>query len=59
MSGSFIRGGEENVPGILGACAPAILSIWQEAHALISVIDLLADDPAVSTITCMLGKLRP
>ena len=30
MSGSLTRGGGENVPGIPGACAPAILRIWQE-----------------------------
>ena len=29
MSGSLTRGSGENVPG---ACAPAILPIWQEAH---------------------------
>ena len=34
MSGSFNCGDGENVPGIPGACAPAILRIWQEAHAL-------------------------
>ena len=33
MSGSLSCGGGENVPGIPGACAPAILCIWQEAHA--------------------------
>ena len=33
MSGSLTRGDGENVPGIPGACAPAILRIWQEAHA--------------------------
>ena len=32
MSGSLTCGGRENVPGIPGACAPAILCIWQEAH---------------------------
>ena len=32
MSGSLTCGGGENVPGIPGACAPAILCIWQEAH---------------------------
>ena len=37
MSGSLTRGGGENVPGIPGACAPAILRIWQEAHWLIFV----------------------
>ena len=32
MSGSLTCGGGENVPCIPGACAPAILRIWQEAH---------------------------
>ena len=32
MSGSLTRAGGENFPGILGACAPAILAIWQVAH---------------------------
>ena len=32
MSGSLTRGGGGNVPGIPGACARAILGIWQEAH---------------------------
>ena len=32
MSGSLTCSGGENVPGIPGACAPAILCIWQEAH---------------------------
>ena len=32
MSGSLTGGGRENVPGILGACAPAILRIWQGVH---------------------------
>ena len=35
MSGSLICGGGENVPDIPGACAPAILRIWQEAHGRI------------------------
>ena len=34
MSGSLACGDGENVPGIPGACAPASLRIWQEAHAL-------------------------
>ena len=33
MSGSLTCGGE-NIPGIPGACAPAILRIWHEAHDL-------------------------
>ena len=32
MSGSRTRGVGENVPGIPGACAHAILAIWQEAR---------------------------
>ena len=32
MLGSLTCGDGENVPGIPGACAPAILRIWQEAH---------------------------
>ena len=35
MSGLLTRGGGENVPGIPGACAPAILRIWQEAHGVL------------------------
>ena len=35
MSGSLTHGGGENVPGIPGACASAILCIWQEAHTVI------------------------
>ena len=34
LSGLLTRGGGENVPGIPGACAPAILRIWQEAHVI-------------------------
>ena len=36
MSGSLTCGDGENVPGIPGACAPAILRIWQEAHGILS-----------------------
>ena len=36
MSGSLTCGDGENVPGIPGACAPAILRIWQEAHAAVT-----------------------
>ena len=38
MSGSLTCGDGENVPGIPGACAPAILRIWQEAHSTEEVI---------------------
>ena len=37
MSGSLTCGDGENVPGIPGACAPAILRIWQEAHGAMSL----------------------
>ena len=37
MSGSLTCGDGENVPGIPGACAPAILRIWQEAHVVKSL----------------------
>ena len=33
MSRSLTHGGREYVPGIPGACAPASLPIWQEAHS--------------------------
>ena len=36
ISGSLTCGDGENVPGIPGACAPAILRIWQEAHVIAS-----------------------
>ena len=36
MSGSLTCGDGENVPGIPGACAPAILRIWQEAHCMLA-----------------------
>ena len=34
MSGSLTCGDGENVPGIPGACEPAILRIWKEAHGV-------------------------
>ena len=45
MSGSLTCGGGENVPGIPGACAPAILRIWQGAHEIGSA-------PAFSLPSC-------
>ena len=42
MSGSLTRGGGENVPVIPGACAPAILRIWQEAHGITGVCHLMS-----------------
>ena len=44
MSGSLTCGDGENVPGIPGACAPAILRIWQEAHALSHVGNTRGDE---------------
>ena len=40
MSGSLTCGDGENVRGIPGACAPAILRIWQEAHGALGRDDL-------------------
>ena len=34
MSGPLTCSDGESIPGIPGACAPAILRIWQEAHSL-------------------------
>ena len=46
MSGSLTCGDGENVPGIPGACAPAILRIWQEAHCLgLETVSYGAMDP--------------
>ena len=36
MSGSLTYGDGENIPGIPGACAPANLRIWQEAHVALT-----------------------
>ena len=41
MSGSLTCGDGENVPGIPGACAPAILRIWQEAHWPVPSYDMM------------------
>ena len=38
MSGSLTCSDGANVPGIPGACAPAILRIWQEAHCRTSLL---------------------
>ena len=38
MSGSLTCDDGENVPGIPGACAPAILRIWQEAHGTMHTV---------------------
>ena len=40
MSGSLTCGDGVNVPGIAGACAPAILRIWEEAHGTKSLTHL-------------------
>ena len=40
MSGSLTCGGGENVPDIPGACAPAILRIWQEAHVFANIFKM-------------------
>ena len=43
MSGSLTHGDGENVPGIPGACASAILRIWQETHKANLQIKTAAD----------------
>ena len=40
MSGSLTYGDGENVPGIPGACAPAISRIWQEAHGSLGIPEI-------------------
>ena len=45
MSGSLTCGDEENVPGIPGTCAPAILRIWQEAHVYVLIYGLVCVIP--------------
>ena len=57
MSGSLTCGDGENVPGIPGACAPAILRIWQEAHALMFLFSCASvyQHPSIGMfITCRL-----
>ena len=56
MSGSLTCGDGENVPGIPGACAPAILRIWQEAHGWSWMIILTADWSLLRHNNC--GKKR-
>ena len=52
MPGSLTCGDGENVPGIPGACASAILRIWQEAHYIYPniVIGVKRYDPEISMI---------
>ena len=60
MSGSLTCGDGENVPGIPGACAPAILRIWQEAHACLTNIqynDLACIEPSVGHL-CLANRSR-
>ena len=48
MSGSLTCGDGENVPGIPGACASAILRIWKEAHGYIKTISVSYTIPGIS-----------
>ena len=49
MSGSLTCGDGENVPGIPGACAPAILRIWQEAHGVMRCnYDIIPGSPEIT-----------
>ena len=66
MSGSLTCGDGENVPGIPGACAPAILRIWQEAHGNPFVLQVNRDpitrrasqgwqsQPRIQTVTVLM-----
>ena len=58
MSGSLTRGGGENVPGIPGACAPAILRIWQETHGGDSkqLLNIISDTEITRTRTAMMKR---
>ena len=55
MSGSLTCGDGENIPGIPGACAPAILRIWQEAHGRVAPICASEQGPLPVHIICMYG----
>ena len=63
MSGSLTCGDGENVPGIPGACAPAILCIWQEAHwSLMNDFCHLTGSPSVIVIIThwtALNQMKP
>ena len=54
MSGSLTCGDEENVPGIPGACAPAILCIWQEAHGacIVYACTIITSDIIWANVVC-------
>ena len=65
MSGSLTRGTGENVSGILGACASAILRIWQDGHGCSSHRPCLGQNYTESKVSwgqhethgpCYLGK---
>ena len=58
MSGSLTCGDGENIPGIPGACAPAILRIWQEAHWLRRSRDLSASCPSEESFKWLIGCCR-
>ena len=57
MSGWLTRGGGENVPGIPGACAPAILRIWQEAHGMAVNAGLSSIKPSGTNFNDILVKM--
>ena len=59
MSGSLTCSDGENVPGIPGACAPAILRIWQEAHTWVSFVNICEKiDHVVTAPRCTLPMAR-
>ena len=57
MSGSLTRGGGENVPGIPGACAPAILHIWQEFHDCMFLCSPTTKHQDCITMRATMGKI--
>ena len=61
MSGSLTCGDGENVPGIPGACHPAILRIWQEAHGtgtVWSVLPLLSHIYRIKPTCCQYNPAK-
>ena len=55
MSVWLTRGGRENVPGIPGACAPANLRIWQEAHEALTLSYILGINSVAFAIQWYVG----
>ena len=58
MSWSLTRGSGENVPGIPGACATAILRFWQEAHGKVGKLLALFILRTVYHLYCTVSHKR-